>query len=476
MYNRFKILSAKPLLGEKAIVIESNYEISNLSITPENIRITNPGDPVNELLWKDYLVKGKVITLFLTSEPLVNHPYIVRVQGLKNIIDEELETNYKQSIEFKSYISSHIKFIAPNMHSIVSRLEVRLQEDVFDQDKGPADYFTMQISSDPLFQSELLLEQNVYSDSITFDLDYKGQVFVRCRANYTINTETCFGDWITTTCLLSDSPSDYDDNNNQNNFIEIDINVIKTPAHNQTKDVIEYVFDTTNIINVDSIEVLAKPILEDESTSKTIEIDSAIALNKITLMPKTPLPKNHWITVTFKNLKAENGDLSYYAHSFCSLLEPCYSNLSDIKSILNADMELDAELVYYHLIEASKLVDYYIDIKLNNDIKNYRYYAQVDYAKDLEKNMFVKYYAAGQIFSQIRSSIIYDMSLSGKIGEIEISPKASLPDLNAFLKELSNEAEKWKLAVQGYKNHPAQTRSAIKSKTCLPHNHYRGGR
>lgn len=478
MYNRFKILSAKPVLGEKVIVIESNYEISALSVTHENIRITNPGDPLSELLWKDFLVNGRTITLFLTSEPLVNQPYIVRVQGLKNIIDDTLDINYKQSIEFKSYVTSEITFTAPNMHSVVPRLEIKIKEDVL-ENKSPADYFVVQISNDPLFQTELLAEQDVYNKQVTFDIDYQGQVFVRCKAHYITGDEqmaSCFGNWITTTCMLSESTTNSDGDNNQNNVSEIELKALKTPVDIQTKGEFSYVFDIKKILDIGSISVSSRPLLGDESSSSEIAIDSYLIFNKVTIIPSAPLPSNHLITFSLKDVQLDGGAISNYSHSFYSFFDPIYASFSDIKSILNADIELDQELVYYHLIEASKLADYFADIKLNSAIKNYRYYQEVDYAYDFEKNMFVKYYAAGQIFSQIRSSIVYDMSFSGKLGEIEVSPKASLPDLSAFLKELSSEAEKWKLALQGYKAHVPEARSAIKSKSCLPHNHYRGGR
>lgn len=482
MYNRFKILSAKPVLGEKAVVIESNYEINALSVTPENIRVTNPSDPLSELLWKDFLVNGRTVTLFLKSEPLVNQPYIVRVQGIKNIIDDTLDINYKQSIEFKSYVTSDISFISPNMHSIVPKLKITIKEDVFES-KKPADYFVVQVSSDPLFQTEVLYEQNVYDKQVTFDIDYQGQVFVRCKAHYTYVTKeyseednTCFGNWITTTCVLSDSACCCDNGSSQNNVATVEIKALKVPLDAQIKDNFSYAFNTNKILGIETISVLAKPLLSDDGSFIEIDIDSYIIDNKLTIMPTAPLPSNHLIMLSLKGIELSSGAKGDYTHSFYSLFEPIYASFSDIKSIINADIELDQEVVYYHLIEASKLADYYADIKLNSATKNYRYYREVEYAYEFEKNMFVKYYAAGQIFSQLRSSVIYDMSFSGKLGEIEVSPKASLPDFASFLKGLSNEAETWKLALQGYKPHVAEPRSAIKSKTCLPHNHYRGGR
>lgn len=476
MYNRFKILSIKPLIGEKAVAIETNYEISSLSVTPANIRITNPGDPLEELLWKDFSVEGKIITIFLISEPRINYQYVVRIEGLTNIIDEKLETDYKQSIEFKSYISSSIQFIAPTMHSIVNKLELVLQEDVFQEGGNSADYFEMQISSEPLFQTKLLPDQNVYAKSVTFDLDYNGQIFTRCRAHYKSQKEPCFGNWITTTFVLSNNTTDDENSDNTNDIFKEELKVIDMPNHNQSDKELVYRLNTQELLSVGAAYVSIRPILGDEHTIKNIEIETVIEPDRIVVYPKEPIPSNHFITVILKNIKSQDDAIQDFSQTFCGILAPCYSSLLDIKSILNSDIDLEPELVYYHLIEASKLADYYEDIKLNSSSKNYKYYKKVEYANDFEKGMFVKYYAAGQIFSQIRSSVIYDMSLSGKLGDIEVSPKGSLPDFSSFLRELSSEAEKWRLALQGHKNHTAEPRSAIKSKSCLPHDHYRGGR
>lgn len=478
MYVRFKILAVKPLIGQKAIVLEATHEIDPLSVTPASVRITNPGDPLEELLWNDFSVDGKTITLFLTKDPLINQRYVVRIQGLKNIIEDTLETDYKQTIVFKSVTTSEIYFVTPELHSVMPRLKIEIGERLFNESLPPAAYLNMQVSSDPLFQKSdlLLLDEQINTRTLDLHLKFQGQIFIRCRAYYSgmevLGEVGHFGDWITTTCTLDASITAPEIHQP---VIERMLEVVEKPADNQIEQHFAYGFDVEEITYVEKVVILAKPIASNSNLPLTLTHQTAMVNHLLMIMPDEPLPENCLITVKLTNVHSDNGLLASYTHQFYSLLTPCYADLMDIQGILEFK-DLDPQMVYYHLIEASKLADYYTAIKLNGTIKNRKYYNKVPDAQAFEKAMFVKYYTANQVLSQIRSQITYNMSLSGKLGEIEYSPKASLPDLLTFLNELANEAKKWKLALQGYKDHPADYTSAIKSKACLPHNHYRGGR
>ena len=472
MYVRFKILTVKPIFGQKAILIESSHEIDPLSVKPENIKITNPGDVLEELLWKDFDIKGKTITLYLHDEPKMNYRYLVRIKGLKNIIDDTLETQYSQSVEFASYIESEIRFVSPVMHSVIQELDLELEETLIEGAETGASYFEYEIASDALYQSLLIKRTKMQDKSIKICLDFKGQIFIRCRAFYEHNQLSCNSDWITTTCILKDDNVLEEPDNNEP-VIQLDLEVIDTPSHNSIEQNFAYTFDTDALASIEEVSVIAKPI-DGSSPIVVLQTYEIVMNNMLIIAPHDPLPKNCLITVKIKNAKAGIRTLKSFTHTFYSMLEPCYGDIKDIISLLN--IELDPKIVYYHLLEASKLADYYADIKLNGNLKNLNYYNQVTYAKDFEKAMFVKYYAANQILSHTRSGLAYKASMGGKLGEIEYSPKGSLPDLTGVLKNLLTEADKWKLALQGYKDHPADPKSAVKSSRCLPHNHYRGGR
>lgn len=473
MYVRFKILTVKPILGERALLIEATHEIDPLTVKPENIRITKPGDPIEELLWNNLEINGKTIKLFLLDEPRINERYIVRIKNLKNIIDDKLETNYSQSVEFLSFTRSEISFIKPTMHSIVPELMIEIDEHVLENQRMGANQFEYQLSSDPFFISSIIASQLSQEKQIAFNIKVGGQIFIRCRAHYLNHETTHYSDWISTTCTIGDSNANAIAPEFDAPKYQLTLEVIDKPVNNAVDQSFAYVFDTEAITSVGSVTVIAKP-MDGRTASVLINSYEIMLNNMLVINTQESIPKNCLVTVRLKDVRSDIRVLEDYTDKFYSVLEPCYGDIKDISGLL--ELDLDPEIVYYHLVEASKLADYYADIKLTGIYKNRPYYNKVDYAKDFEKAMFVKYYTANQVLSQIRSGLAYSASLGGKLGEIEYTPKGALPDLTSVLKGLLAEADKWKLALQGYKDHPADSKSAVKAKKCLPHNHIRGWR
>ena len=480
MYIRFKILEVKPLLGKQAIIIESTHEINPLSIKPENIRITNPDDSLEELLWIHFDVDEKKIIIYLEDTPLINKRYLVRIKNLQNIMDDTLETCYSQSIVFLSYINSNISFKLPVMYTTVPSLSVEIEEEVINDKQNGAYIFEYEIASDALYQKLLVPNIKTEEKQFNIDIDFIGQIFIRCRAHYAYShnhndeqkhTHSWHGDWITTTCSIQNISKNESDNVSNN--IALDLDIISKPMSNSSLENYVYVFDVEEITKVDNVIVTIESI-NNEFLKQRIDVNIINQKNKLIISPIEKVPKNSKITIELIGIHSDLYVLQQDVHTFYSELEPCYGDLSDILSLI--DIEVSPELVYYYLIEASKLADYYADIKLNGHIKNLPYYNKVEYAKDFEKKMFVKYYVASQVLSHARSGLAYRAGYGGKLGEIEYAPKGSLPDLTSVLKRLLGEAEKWKLALQGYKDHPADSRSVVRSSKCLPHNHIRGGR
>ena len=478
MYIRFKILAIKPILGKNAISIESSHEINSLSIKPENIRITNPDDSLEELLWIHFDVNGKFITIYLEEEPVLNKRYIVRVKNLKNIMDDELDTCYSQSINFISHINSEIRFLYPSMHSIVSELYLELEETLIDKSKKGATCFYYEVASDPLFHNLLLHQTPIYEPNVKIDLNYKGQIFIRCRAQYKEEIETengineviWDGNWINTTCVLEKEKETVEQ---PSISIDLPLKIISQPKSNMAHDNFVYEFDTEYLTSIEGVSITISP-LNKSFPPKNIVASTSISNNKLIISYQEKIPENCKIQIELINVQAGVYTLQHHKQTLYSLLNPCYGDVEDVVALI--DIKVDPEIVYYYLLEASKLADYYADIKINGHIKNLPYYNKVEYAKDFEKYMFVKNYVAGQVLSHARSGLAYQAGFGGKLGEIEYAPKGSLIDLAGTIKHFSNEAEDWKLALQGYKDHPADARAAIRSTKCLPHNHFRGGR
>lgn len=473
LYIRFKVLSVVADTEHQSIIIETSHDIDHSSILPSSIRITNAGDVVEELLWKRFDVNQKKIIIYLKDTPKINERYIVRINGLKNIMDDVLETGYNQSLTFTHFIRSDFEIILPTRNSIISKLCIELKETLLEGYIDFADSYECVISSDPLHQ-HILYKNELFEKNNRLDIQYEGQIFIQCRAKY-IQKESkkiSFSDWEQTTCVLNATIASHC--LEATPLFERELEVIKNPAFCKNHDALTFLLDTQYDITSDLLfshvgatSIHTQEVFVLEHTIKTFPGEIVVVL-------KTPLEENMLIDVLFKNIKDNrNGFLKTYAYSFYSKINPCYCTAEQVKSLLNVE-SINEENIYSHIIIGSRLADYYATIKLNADKKNFLYYKQNKDADIFEKEMFVKYYAANQSLAYVRSGIAYDNSFSGMLGEIKFEPKGALPDLTSTLKNLSSEADKWKLALQGYKDHPSDVKTAIKSKKCRTHHHDRG--
>lgn len=530
MFIRFKVLSVKAEMGSQSITIETTHEIDPVTVTPSAIRITNPTDALEELLWKNKSVNGKLVTLYLEDVPKVNTRYLVRIKELRSVIDDELETEYSQSIIFESYIRSSLSFVEPVRHSIISQLTIVLDETLdleldnrikqnelesFKKEaentlaemlnkkdtilssyerpylwveeqlenylkipaKG-ADYFEYEISSDPLFHSILIVPTKFYEKQISLSLDFASQIFIRCRGIYIQPTTeyVSYGDWINTTCVIENSTLRSAELSaiTNDSRIELPLKILKSPSSGYLAMIYEFIFDAEEIIlNEDaSTQIIAKNIYSGDIFF--IDHEPIIEGNKLILQTFGPLDENMLVEINLKNIRDNKyGYLNYFTTKLYTKLNPCYASIEDIQSLISID-SIDEALWYKHILNASKLADYYQNIKLTGARKNLKYYLANTEANNFEKEMFTKYYAASQILAVARCGMAYDNSFAGTLGEIKFEPKGAIPDLTSVLKNLISEAEKWKLALQGYKDHPADSTTAVKSQACTPHAHTRG--
>lgn len=467
MYVRFKVLKIETSLSQKTVTIESTHEIDPQTVTRANIRITQTGDTVEELIWETFAIEGKKIMITLIDDPFVNKPYLIRIKGLKNIIDESLETQYNQTICFIGANRSDLVILSPTLHSVVDQVHISYTDNYTDENVG----YEIELSEDPVFGS-LFLSTVSYQKEEWLDVSKTGQLYLRVRNFVTDELgNKLFSDWVNTTFSYKPAAmAGY----SANPIFTKPLKILAYPSQNKLLNTLRFLFDCNelNPVSSDSVLVMHRSLDTSEVQNDlfTIKQDR----NQLDICLNEVMDNNQIYTIHLKNISS--GDHLLLENEVCEIysqLSPCYTSISAIESTLG--FECDAELILMHIHNASKLADYYAEIKLNSEYKNRRYYDKVENAMLFEKEQFVKYYVCKEVLLQTRTRLGVQSSTGGKLGEIEYSPKGSIPDLTSAFKYFIGEADKWKLALQGYKDYIPDPTSATKSLKCRPHDlHVRG--
>lgn len=124
MYHEFTLLAIEPIMKEKKIEITTNRDID----------VNNQKDIVIELFERatrtpvvfDTVIKDMQLIIYLKDWPIPNTEYILSVKGLKSITDEELESNIKKKIVFKSHILDTARINSPSMYEKVKECIVNV--------------------------------------------------------------------------------------------------------------------------------------------------------------------------------------------------------------------------------------------------------------------------------------------------------------------------------------------------------------
>lgn len=473
MYVRFKILTVSSDLKNKCIIVESTHEIDSKSITPAHIRITHKGDTVEELLWDRYELKGRQILLYLKDDPLVNSEYLVRIKGLKNVVDEVLETYYNQTIVFKGLSDTCLQIISPAMHSIVEELRFKLSHSV---QLYAFKHYEIELSQDAVF-SNTVLRTVISEDNFLLSCETTGQLHLRVRGVFqedlseedeSHTPQVFFGDWRVTTFIYQ--PKTIIPTSFELTALEMPLDILTFPKQYQLPERLIYIFDC-KVLSIDDTTCF-KMINQNDGSEILTELQVQQNRLIVKLLEKPSL--NQQYVITLENMQGDSGKkLLFYEHVWMSQFEPCYASPEEIVRML--DFEIDYDALMMQIKDASQLADYYANIKLNGPNKNQKYYTKLPGAMLFEKGQFVKNMVCMQTILQTRATLAIEAGFGGKLGEIEFSPKGSIPDLASTLKYFTNEADKWKLALQGYKDYIPDPTSALKSAKCRPHTlHDRG--
>lgn len=193
MYHEFTLLAIEPIMKEKKIEITTNRDID----------INNQKDIIVELFERstktpvvfDVVIKDMQLLINLKDWPIPNTEYILSVKGLKSITGEELSSNIKKKIVFKSNILDTARINSPSMYekikeciinvSIISHIketECNHCEDEIDpgfQVKEIGTY--LEVATDNAFINTLVSTFTTKSE-IIISLPKKGvQYYIRAR-------------------------------------------------------------------------------------------------------------------------------------------------------------------------------------------------------------------------------------------------------------------------------------------------------
>lgn len=123
MYTDFTALTIDPIIRTRQIVITTNRDIDINSLTSTVIEVYERSTRTPVLF--EVEVQDMKLCINLKEWPIPNTDYIISIRGLKSVIGEELESNIKKKVIFKSNILDKAKVISPSMHE-------KIKETMFD--------------------------------------------------------------------------------------------------------------------------------------------------------------------------------------------------------------------------------------------------------------------------------------------------------------------------------------------------------
>lgn len=185
--------------------------------------------------------------------------------------------------------------------------------------------------------------------------------------------------------------------------------------------------------------------------------------NYLEIIPDTPIEDNYIYDIQITNLSGdEHKKLDKIKLSIFTAPTPSYCTVNTVRAIVDST-ELDDLTIIQNIKEASKLADYFSTIKLNAAKINEKYYAHNPNAQITEKQQFVKYSTVKNSLLKLKAQGLLSGSIKAALGEISLDADGSPNEFDSFLKDLDLEIDKWKKALQGYKDFEADTASVVKS-------------
>lgn len=175
------------------------------------------------------------------------------------------------------------------------------------------------------------------------------------------------------------------------------------------------------------------------------------------------LQNNSVYTVNFENLITAHGVFTPAPITVYTQADTFYSDILSVQNLLPAAVE--ENVIFASLVNASKLTDYYAKIKLTSSLKNKKYYEQVPEAEAVEKEQLTKYLAAKDCLLKLKARVagFGGTGMKATLGEITLDLDLSAELIDGLLNDYNALIDKWKDALQGYKDFVADSATVVKS-------------
>lgn len=199
-YN-FCINEVTTSLYTKSITINTSFDIDPESVNDSTIKF-------NEFSSKNLVdykleVEGKSIILTLLDWPKPNQEYLLIVNGIKNILGNDLQSGTKRKITFESGITSNISLIHPSYDEVISDLRLEWEEKLVDESAQLVNSYYLEIATENAFNNIIRNTKVQNANTINLADINNGQYYVRIRAEK-LNE---YGPWSEVSTFIVDSVS-----------------------------------------------------------------------------------------------------------------------------------------------------------------------------------------------------------------------------------------------------------------------------
>lgn len=255
MYESFLITTIRTDIRKKQIIIDATSDFDEDTVNDKTVQVFER--KTKEVAEYTFEIKQKRLILTLTSWPIPNLEYVIKISDVLNVIGDKLQQGVRKTIVFESSLCSIVHIVYPAHGEEISDLRVILQEEVVEESNaieefGPANSFYIEVSTDCNFHN--VVKSITIQDRLLVDLPDlpSGEYFVRSR----VQKEEEYGLWSETVGFVLSNNS-YSDTEEDEDFDEIyidDLEVVSIPEKGFNVDniLIEFSHD----IDQDSLDNL----------------------------------------------------------------------------------------------------------------------------------------------------------------------------------------------------------------------------
>jgi hypothetical protein len=202
MYQDFVVTTIDTNIKNKTITISASFDIDADSVNDETFQLYEKSS--RNFIEIDFEVIDKRIIATLLQWPEPNVEYVLRIQKLKSILDDELVSGIRRKVIFESSIVSELKITYPAENEVINDLKAEWEEIVREEVHGSINSYYLEISTDNAFYN--IIKKLDVVDRTNIDLSelQDGQYYVRGR----VQKELEYSMWSDTiTFVIGEVPS-----------------------------------------------------------------------------------------------------------------------------------------------------------------------------------------------------------------------------------------------------------------------------